>query len=108
MMLPRRGGVDEFYSLKEFHTGENPRYIYWRRSAHTGTLVAKEMTHVSPPRLLLLVDTHAPQNRTLDEQSAVEKTIAMAASIVNHATDQRLPVGPVAWQDNWTGIVTNR
>ena len=33
MMRPRRGGVDEFYGLKEFRTGENPRYIYWRRSA---------------------------------------------------------------------------
>src|SRR5438876_4427939 len=107
-MRPRRGGADEFYGLKEFRSGENPRYIYWRRSAHTGTLVAKEMTHVSPPRLLLLVDTHAPQSRTLEEQSAVEKTIAMAASIVNHAIEQGLPVGLFAWSDNWIGIAPNR
>src|SRR4051812_12243566 len=57
MMRPRRGGVDEFYGLKEFRTGENPRYIYWKRSAKPGTMVAKEITHLSPPRLLLLADT---------------------------------------------------
>ena len=56
-MRPHRGGMDEFYGLKEFRTGENPRWIYWRRSARTGALVAKEMTQVSPPRLMLLVDT---------------------------------------------------
>src|SRR6185312_7005382 len=54
-MRPRRGGQDEFYGVKEYRTGENPRLINWRRSARTGVLVAKEMTQVSPPRLLLLV-----------------------------------------------------
>ena len=57
MMRPRRGGVDEFYGLKEYRQGENPRYIYWKRSARTGTMVLTEMTHVSPPRVMLLVDT---------------------------------------------------
>ena len=66
MMRPRRGGVDEFYGLKEFRTGENPRYIYWKRSARTGTLVSKEMTHVSPPRMLLLVDTYIEGQATRD------------------------------------------
>ena len=54
-MKPRRGGSDEFYGVKEFRTGENPRWIYWRRSARTGTLVSKEMSQVAPPRLLVLV-----------------------------------------------------
>src|SRR5262249_22739554 len=108
MMRPRRGGVDEFYGLKEFRTGENPRYIYWKRSARTGTLVAKEMTHVSPPRLLLLVDTHAPAARATEEQAAVEKSIAIAASLVNHAIEQGLPVGLFAWSDEWVAISPNR
>src|SRR5690606_35819642 len=38
-MRPRRGGTDEFYGVKEYRTGENPRLIYWRRSARTGVLV---------------------------------------------------------------------
>src|SRR5204863_1602321 len=105
---PRRGGMDEFYGLKEYRPGESSRLIYWRRSARTGTLVTKEMTHVSPPRLMLLVDTHAPANRTIAEQAGVEKAIAMAASLVNHAIEQGVPVGLFAWSDEWVGINANR
>jgi uncharacterized protein (DUF58 family) len=56
--------MDEFYGVKEHREGENPRFIHWRRSARTGTLVAKEMTQVSPPRLLILVDTYLPIARS--------------------------------------------
>ncbi|HMB96798.1 MAG TPA: DUF58 domain-containing protein, partial [Tepidisphaeraceae bacterium] len=54
VMRPRRGGSDEFFGVKDYRAGENPRWIYWRRSARTGTLVSKEMTHVSPPRFMIL------------------------------------------------------
>ena len=92
---PRKGGSDEFYGVKEYRPGDNPRWIYWRRSARTaaaGGLVAKEMTHVAPPRLMLLVDTFLPRERSaraairprhgaLCRQASIEQTIAMAASL---------------------------
>ncbi len=107
-MRPRRGGMDEFYGLKEFRTGENPRWIYWRRSARTGALVAKEMTQVSPPRLMLLVDTFL-QERSRPEHAAVERTIAMAASLANDALDAGLSVGLCAWSgSHWLGLPPNQ
>ena len=108
MMRPRRGGVDEFYGLKEFRQGENPRYIYWKRSARTGTLVSKEMTHVSPPRLMLLVDTFLEPDANREECRTVEKCIAMAASLASHALEQNLPVGLFMWSGEWTAIAPNR
>jgi uncharacterized protein (DUF58 family) len=94
---PRRGGQDEFYGVKEHRQGENPRWIYWRRSARTpGVLVAKEMTQVAPPRLMLLVDTFISQLTTAD-QTAIEKTLAMAASLASQALDVGLEVGLCAW-----------
>jgi uncharacterized protein (DUF58 family) len=108
MMRPRRGGVDEFYGLKEFRQGENPRYIYWKRSARTGTMVLKEMTHVSPPRLMLLVDTFVEGERTREMDRAVEKCLAMAASLASHALEQNLPVGLFIWTGEWTAISPNR
>ena len=57
---PRRGGQDEFYGIKEFRAGDNPRFIHWKRSASAGFLVAKEMTLIAPPCLVLLVDTQLP------------------------------------------------
>ncbi|HSI35172.1 MAG: DUF58 domain-containing protein [Phycisphaerae bacterium] len=95
-MRPRRGGDDEFYGVKEYRPGENPRRIHWRRSARTGVLVTREMTQVSPPKLVLLVDTHV-KSRTPEEHARVEKAIAMAASLASHALDAGLMVGLFAW-----------
>jgi uncharacterized protein (DUF58 family) len=106
-MRPRRGGSDEFYGLKEYRTGENPRWIYWRRSARTGTLVSREMTHVSPPRLLMLLDTFA-DDRTGDAPALVERAIAMAASLVNAALETGLPVGIIVWNGEWQTIAPSR
>jgi uncharacterized protein (DUF58 family) len=106
-MRPRRGGDDEFYGVKEFRQGENPRSIYWRRSARTGVLVSKEMTQVSPPKLLLLVDTYL-RDRSTAEHQAVERTIAMATSLASHALEAGLMVGLYAWTGDWLGIHPNR
>jgi uncharacterized protein (DUF58 family) len=106
-MRPRRGGIDEFYGLKEHRRGENPRFIYWRRSARTGVLVAKEMTQVAPPRLLILVDTFLSR-RTREEHALIEKAIAMAGSLVSAALEQGLSAGVYAWKNGWTGILPTR
>jgi uncharacterized protein (DUF58 family) len=107
MIRPRRGGMDEFYGVKEHREGENPRFIHWRRSARTGTLVAKEMTQVSPPRLLILVDTYLT-DRSLESHIRVEKAIAMAASLASTALEQGLSVGLYAWSDGWVGVNPTR
>lgn len=107
MMRPRQGGSDEFYGVKEYRTGDNPRWIYWRRSAHTGTLVAREMTHVSPPRLLLLVDSHLP-SPSPEDRAKVENVIALAASLASDALERGLPVGLISWSERWIHIPPNR
>ena len=106
-MKPRRGGTDEFYGVKEFRNGENPRWIHWRRSARTGSLVAKEMTRVAPPRLLVLVDTYIAQ-RSAPEHRAVERTIAMAGSLITRALDEGFSVGLAVWSRDWVLIPASR
>src|SRR6185436_15300047 len=103
----RRGGQDEFYGVKEHRTGENPRWIYWRRSARTGVLVSKEMTQVAPPRLLLLVDTYLPETAATQLPS-VERAIAMAASLASHALEAGLLVGLCTWSNQWISISPHR
>jgi uncharacterized protein (DUF58 family) len=108
MIRPRRGGTDEFYGVKEYRAGENPRWIYWRRSARTGTLVSREMTQVLPPRILLLVDTMLA-DRSIESHAAVERVIAMAASLASEALEQGLSVGFIAWSGNeWGHLPPNR
>jgi uncharacterized protein (DUF58 family) len=104
---PQAGGADEFFGMKQFRTGENPRLIYWRRSARTGTLVSREMTRVAPPRLLLFVDTHQ-ELPTLESAELVERTIAMAASLVSAALGDGMAVGLVAWNQRWVAHAPSR
>src|SRR5688572_21132517 len=104
---PRPGGQDEFYGLKEFRPGDSPRSIYWRRSARTGTLVAKQLTQVAPPRLVVLVDTFL-QDRSAAQHVLVERAIAMAASLVSKALEEGLAVGMYAWSGEWIGVHPTR
>ncbi len=104
---PRRGGQDEFYGIKEFRAGDNPRFIHWKRSAHTGFLVVKEMTLIAPPCLMLLVDTQIPPGPA-SGQMLVEKAIAMAGSLATYAMEAGMLVGVYAWNDPWSLIVPSR
>lgn len=104
---PQPGGADEFYGVKEYRPGDNPRRIYWRRSARAGGLVSKEMTRVAPPRVVLLVDTCAA-SRALEEHADVERCIAMAASLAVTALDQGLSVGLCAWSGRWISVQPTR
>ncbi len=91
---PRGGGQDEFYGVHEYRTGQNPRWIYWRRSARTGVLVSREMTQVSPPRIVVLVDTQLGPDAA--DAASVERTIAMAASLAHAALERGMSVGAAA------------
>lgn len=108
-MRPRRGGQDEFYGVKEFRKGENPRHIYWRRTARTGVVVAKEMTQVSPPKLLLLIDTYIhPDKRNLRTHADVERAVAMAASIASQALEEGMTISILAWTGEWNFVAPGR
>jgi uncharacterized protein (DUF58 family) len=104
---PSPGGSDEFYGVKEYRAGDNPRWIYWRRSARSGTLITKEMTKVSPPRILLLVDTYIDAD-TAEQRALVERSIAMAASLAIVAIEQGLSVGLCAWSARWVQLNPTR
>jgi len=106
-MRPRAGGADEFYGVREFRSGENPRLIYWKRSARTGVLVSREMTQVAPPRLLLAVDNFAA-DRSPEEHARIERAIAMAGSLASMALDQEMSVGLIAWSGHWVSLNPDR
>src|SRR5256885_534444 len=67
------------------------------------------MTLVSPPRLLLLVDTHLHEGgSTREERARVEHTIAMAGSLASHALEAGLMVGLCAFSEGWIDLKPNR
>ncbi|MGF1633470.1 MAG: DUF58 domain-containing protein [Phycisphaerae bacterium] len=107
---PRAGGQDEFFGVREYRQGDSPRTIYWRRSLRTGPggpMVAKMMSRVSPPRILLVVDTQLHE-RTFRSHARVERAIAMAASLADTCLRDNLSVGVVAWSDEVIQLPPNR
>jgi uncharacterized protein (DUF58 family) len=63
--VEKSGGNEEFFGLRDYRSGDNPRMIDWKHSARLGTLIAREMTQPSPPRIMLVLDlTNLPRTPT--------------------------------------------
>jgi uncharacterized protein (DUF58 family) len=99
-LKPVEGGMDEFFGLKEYRSGESPRFIYWKRSAKTGQLVSRQMTHVAPGRLVIMVDTFQPDDAEATI-AGVERVIAQAGSLIDGALAAGLAVGLVCRMQDW-------
>ena len=97
---PSSGGDDEFYGVREYRHGENPRRIYWKRSAGAGPMVVREMTRVTPPKVIVVIDSRQ-RDDTPQSLAAVEKAVAVAATLIDACMDSGLPVGLAAWTGEW-------
>lgn len=106
-LRPRLQGADEFYGLREYRPGESPRMIYWKRSARTGVLVSREMTHASPPRIIVVIDTFNPEG-SLARAADIERSIAQGASLIDAAVEAGLAVGMCVRGERWETIAPNK
>lgn len=106
-MRPRKGGSDEFFGVKEYREGENPRLIHWRLSARAGDLVVKEMTRVAPPCLLIVVDNYRATGGE-EARDELEKALSMAASLASMALGLGYPVGMFAWSGGFLHMAPDR
>lgn len=52
----RKGQGEEFFSLREYIRGDEPRKIYWKGSARRGELVSKEFTDEVVFKILVAID----------------------------------------------------
>lgn len=94
-------GHDEFYGVREYRPGDNLRWIHWRRSAHTGKLVVREMMPVREAQLIVLVDPwpgetagprRIPRRRLLPDPD-VERVISAAATALCEGLERGHRVG---------------
>lgn len=58
--LDRSGGTEEFFGLRPYRTGDSFKTIDWKHSARTGSLISREFTQPSPPKIMLLLDLTLP------------------------------------------------
>lgn len=97
-MLVRGRGDDEFYGLREYRQGDNPRRIHWRRSAHTGQLMIREMARTRDPQLWCVIDTRIDP-ADAEQREKLETTISAAATVICDVLEQGTRVGLICSGD---------
>jgi uncharacterized protein (DUF58 family) len=58
---PSQGQDAGVRSLREYVTGDDPRYLNWKASARHGSLIVAERTKDTDPRVLVVLDTQMTQ-----------------------------------------------
>ncbi len=89
--LPQRGD-DEFYGLREYRPGDNPRRIHWRRSARAGQLVVREMARLGAAQIWCILDTRIPAGDA-DLAERLEEAVSCAATVACDAIESSCKVG---------------
>jgi uncharacterized protein (DUF58 family) len=75
-----RGTSDETYCLRPMREGDDPRDIYWRKSATTQQLVLRERTRETRPDVRLVIDNVRPRDAGDGFAQGFEKRIREVAS----------------------------
>jgi uncharacterized protein (DUF58 family) len=78
----RSAQQDEYHGLRDYRSGDSPRWIHWRTSAKRGELMVKEFEQQNEQELSLLVDPWLPRSKVAPElREAMEQAIYFAATI---------------------------
>lgn len=101
---PASGGQDEFFGLREYRPGDNPRWIHWKRSAIRNVPVIREMAKPLPEELWIIVDTYWEDLSDIGF-ACREKMLRLAATLVDHAFSQGYQIGLVLEEDGKTRTI---
>lgn len=82
-------GTVTFHALREYVFGDDLRYIHWRTSARTGTLMVRHLIDSSLPQTVVLLDNRS--GSYVDEER-FELAVDIAASVLVAAVRSGFPV----------------
>src|SRR5205085_1190480 len=81
-------------AVREYATGDSPRFINWKATARRGALQTKLFDPAATPRLFIFCNqdtfSHIWEGIDID---TLELTITVAASLANHALEEGYMVG---------------
>ena len=75
-----RGGED-FYTLREYQTGDDLRRVHWPSTAKRDELMIRQSETPWQSRALVFFD---PRRSSFDNEEAFEKAVSGAASVIRH------------------------
>jgi uncharacterized protein (DUF58 family) len=72
----------EYHGLRDYRSGDSPRWVHWRTSARRGELMVKEFEQQNEQDLAILVDPWLPRSKaTYEQRESVEQVISFAATV---------------------------
>jgi uncharacterized protein (DUF58 family) len=71
----------DFHGLRDYRSGDSPRWIHWRTSARRGQLLVREFEDSAPPDLVLIVEPWVPDRAAAADLARLEDLISLAASV---------------------------
>lgn len=91
-----RGEGDEFYAVRDYAPGDDPRHINWKTTARRGKLMVVE--HERPECLhgVLLLDLEARWQAGEGDQHTLEYAVTLAATLLDQALERGSTVGLIA------------
>ncbi len=75
---------DDFYSLREYVSGDDLRKIHWKSTAKTSTLMIRKVDDATISRVAVIVDGFRGSHLGSGKESTFEYLISAAATIVNY------------------------
>ncbi len=79
------GSDGEFYGIREYRSGDSPRFIHWRTSAKRNVLVVKQLERLEDVTLHVVLDYQQDGD---DGELAIE----LAATILSESVENEKPV----------------
>ena len=71
----------DFYGLRDWRSGDSRRWIHWRTSARSGTLMVRQFQQQQCQDLVLLLDLSVGVDTAEEKLDAVESIVSLAASV---------------------------
>ena len=89
-----RGGGEDFYTLREYQTGDDLRRVHWPSSAKAEELMIRQLENQWQSRALVVLDV---RSSAYSSPEAFERAVSGAASVISHL------VGSGFDADLWAG-----
>lgn len=74
------GEIKEFYGIRLYQEGDDPRHIHWKKSAQRRELIVKEFETKSKGNMQLFLDTHIKDEKKFEEE--VEKVASWCCRLL--------------------------
>lgn len=80
----QQGPMDgDYFSLREWRSGDSKRWIHWRTSARLGTLAVRQFEQQQDETLALVLDLWTPAKPRDEDLQRVEVAVSLAATLVD-------------------------